>query len=128
MVCPLSRQWNFACSNVVQLATGSEDQSVKVWKLLYKAQGETESSDYDIELKHALAGHTLAVTSVKWAKVSYNDVDHEILISISDDRTARIYRDGHDLVGQLCDSQVSSPTDVYNLPGYHLTTTPASSL
>lgn len=62
-------------SEIEYIVTASEDQTVKVSRVK-----EME----EIEPVQILRGHQLAVTSVKWLK--------ETMVSISDDKTVRVYR------------------------------------
>ena len=62
-------------SEIEYIVTASEDQTVKVSRVK-----EME----EIEPVQTLRGHQLAVTSVKWLK--------ETMVSISDDKTVRVYR------------------------------------
>jgi len=63
------------------IATGSEDQTVKIWKV--------ETHTMEPKLVVTLRGHTTAVTCVDW--VHKKDSKETILASCADDQTVRIW-------------------------------------
>jgi WD40 repeat protein len=74
--------WNLCWSPCEKrLATCSEDQSVRLWKV-------NPGTEIAVEHLTTLQGHTLAVTCVDWRCRSD---ESEVLVSCSDDQTVRVY-------------------------------------
>jgi len=70
------------------VVTGSEDQSIKIWKIKF-------NSDKNIVKKNQLIKeikeHKYAVTCLDWTTIKYNNTDKEVLLSCSDDKTINIF-------------------------------------
>eukprot|EP01130_Rhizamoeba_saxonica_P011229 TRINITY_DN4656_c0_g1_i2.p1 TRINITY_DN4656_c0_g1~~TRINITY_DN4656_c0_g1_i2.p1 ORF type:complete len:453 (+),score=74.58 TRINITY_DN4656_c0_g1_i2:134-1360(+) len=72
------------------IATCSEDQTCKIWKLNILSRSEFTYCLYSIDIPIewlTLSGHALAVTCVSWEKTNIG----EVLITASDDKTIRLY-------------------------------------
>jgi WD40 repeat protein len=79
-----SEIWSLAWSpDGMSLATGSEDQSVKIWDVLTLSSTRT------------LPKHARAVTGVRWEEIKSTEISSEvlseILVTCSDDESLRIY-------------------------------------
>ena len=87
-----SEVWSFLVHEInneeIYLITGSEDQSIKIWKI--KINNE-KNMIQKIELIKEIKEHKYAVTCLDWSSIIYENETKEVLLSCSDDKTINIY-------------------------------------
>ena len=87
-----SEVWSFIIHEIdeenLYLATGSEDQSIKIWKM-------KTNNDKNVIKKNNLIKeikeHKYAVTCLDWTTINYDNEEKEVLLSCSDDKTINIF-------------------------------------
>lgn len=96
--------WNPASQHLLtRLVTSSEDQTCRVWKI--------ENGHNPVLIKD-LTGHTLAVTSIDWKRLSNG---REYFVSCSDDRQVRVYDPTGDRFDLLFTLETTFITDWHTL-------------
>lgn len=87
-----SEVWSFIIHEIdeenLYLATGSEDQSIKIWKMkINNDKNVIKKNNLIKEIKE----HKYAVTCLDWTTVNYDNKEKEVLLSCSDDKTINIF-------------------------------------
>ena len=89
-----SEIWSFIVHEIndenLYIATGSEDQTIKIWKIKINKEKNIINKNDLIKLKE-IKEHKYAVTCLDWARIKYNNEDKEVLLSCSDDKTINIF-------------------------------------
>ena len=92
-----SEVWTFAVhekdNENLYLATGSEDQSIKIWKIKYNNEKNVIKK---YNLITGIKEHKYAVTCLDWGYIKFNDEFKEVLLSCSDDKTINIFDSTND--------------------------------
>ena len=92
-----SEVWTFAVhekdNENLYLATGSEDQSIKIWKIKYNNEKNVIKK---YNLITGVKEHKYAVTCLDWGYIKFNDELKEVLLSCSDDKTINIFDSTND--------------------------------
>jgi len=70
------------------VVTGSEDQSIKIWKIKFNSDKNIVKKN---QLIREIKEHKYAVTCLDWTTLKYNNMDKEVLLSCSDDKTINIF-------------------------------------
>ena len=71
----------------IYVVTGSEDQSIKIWKIKFNSDKNIVKKN---QLIREIKEHKYAVTCLDWTTLKYNNMDKEVLLSCSDDKTINI--------------------------------------
>ena len=87
-----SEVWSFLVHEInneyLYIVTGSEDQSIKIWKTgINNEKNFIKKNKLIKEIKE----HKYAVTCVDWTSIKYDNIDKEVLLSCSDDKTINIF-------------------------------------
>ena len=72
----------------IYVVTGSEDQSIKIWKIKFNSDKNIVKKN---QLIREIKEHKYAVTCLDWTTLKYNNMDKEVLLSCSDDKTINIF-------------------------------------
>ena len=87
-----SEVWSFLVHEIdeenLYLATGSEDQCIKIWKIKINIEKNVVKKN---NLIKEIKEHSYAVTCLDWAKINFNGVEKEVLLSCSDDKTINFF-------------------------------------
>ena len=87
-----SEVWSFLVHEIDNensyIVTGSEDQSIKIWKIeINNEKNYIKKNKLIKEIKE----HKYAVTCLDWTSIKYDNNDKEVLLSCSDDKTINIF-------------------------------------
>ena len=87
-----SEVWSFLVHEInneyLYIVTGSEDQSIKIWKTgINNEKNFIKKNKLIKEIKE----HKYAVTCLDWTSIKYDNIDKEVLLSCSDDKTINIF-------------------------------------
>lgn len=87
-----SEVWSFLVHEInnefLYIISGSEDQSIKIWKAKINNEKNFIKKNKLIKI---IKEHTYAVTCLDWTSIKYNNDDKEVLLSCSDDKTINIF-------------------------------------
>ena len=87
-----SEVWSFLVHEInndeIYIITGSEDQSIKIWKI--KLNNEKNFIKKNKLIKQ-IKEHKYAVTCLDWSSIRYENINKEVLLSCSDDKTINIF-------------------------------------
>ena len=89
-----SEIWSFIVHEIdnknLYISTGSEDQTIKIWKIKINMEKNIINKNDLIKVKE-IKEHKYAVTCLDWASIKYNNEEKEVLLSCSDDKTINIF-------------------------------------
>ena len=89
-----SEIWSFVVHEInnenIYIATGSEDQTIKIFKYKINREKNMINKNNLIKIKE-IKEHKYAVTCLDWACIKYNNEEKEVLLSCSDDKTINIF-------------------------------------
>ena len=104
-----SEIWSFIVNEVddenIFIATGSEDQSIKIWKIkINKKKDSIKKNNLIKEIKE----HNYAVTCLDWSNINFDDQNINVLLSCSDDKTINIFDSSNELFNLILKVDFSS--------------------
>jgi WD40 repeat protein len=87
-----SEVWSFFVHEIddenAYIITGSEDQSIKIWRIKMNKEKNFIKKN---KLIKVIKEHKYAVTCLDWSSIKYDDSYKEVLLSCSDDKTINIF-------------------------------------
>ena len=87
-----SEIWSFIVNEIddenIYIATGSEDQTIKIWKIkVNNKKNNIKKNNLIKEIKE----HNYAVTCLDWSNITFDNENIDVLLSCSDDKTINIF-------------------------------------
>ena len=87
-----SEVWSFLVHEIndenLYIITGSEDQSIKIWKVVIN---DNKNIIINNSLLKEIKEHKYAVTCLDWTTIKFDNANREVLLSCSDDKTINIF-------------------------------------